>query len=188
MELDDTLNQMADDFWDLVQKGAKIYGRADSSVKVHKKKDAFKKTYVDLYKEISAKYMKNFKEPLDRHKVAAILIISVIKADILSVKENTERFTGNYALAVEVGLNYMMDELNRRLQKKGQRTLESYNFPTPWTCDTPYYRIFYRNLYYADKNEKWGLNPLDIAEKLFLLEYITLLKNDIDPEILQEKH
>lgn len=41
-----------------------------------------------------------------------------------------------------------------------------------------------RNLYYAKTDYK--LNPLDLADRLFLVEYIALMKEGIDPDTLKD--
>ena len=132
--------------------------------------------------------MKDSSKPLDRHKIAAILIISTIRTDVLkSTKKNeNDIFIGNYILATEVGLSYMLQILNEELEKRELPPIEKYYFPEAFSCKTDYSKIFYRNLYFSNENADWGLNPLDIAERLFLLEYITLLKNEIDTSILKE--
>ena len=44
--------------------------------------------------------------------------------------------------------------------------------------------IMCRNLYYAKNDYK--LNPLDLADRLFLVEYIALTKEGIAPDILKD--
>ena len=52
--------------------------------------------------------------------------------------------------------------------------------PNAISCNTSFEDIMIRNLVYAEDNPKWGLNPLAIAENLFLLEYITIIQKGID--------
>lgn len=185
MDLDDKLNKMASDLWSLVRKSVSVYQNEKLVVFQDRSKE-FTSSYVEQYKNILENYMKNKEESLDRHKVAAIVIIAVIKAKVLASQKSNDKFTGNYALAVDVALNYMLDEVNEILKKqKSQQQLEGYVFPTATTCNTEYYKIFYRNLYYINTNPDWRLNPLDIADRLFLLEYITLLEKGIDPNSIK---
>lgn len=44
--------------------------------------------------------------------------------------------------------------------------------------------IMCRNLYYAKTD--FTLNPLDLADRLFLVEYIALTKDGINPDILKD--
>lgn len=134
-------------------------------------------------------YMSDREKNLDRHKVAAIIMISIVKAAPLREKSNdgVTTFVGNYVIAAEVGLSYMRQVLNEYLIKIAEPVIDKYYFPKSWTCPNDYFRFFYRNLYFSDMESRWGLNPLDIAEKLFLLEYITLQKNEINIKKLEYK-
>ena len=140
---------------------------------------------------IRTKYMKDDKKDLDRHKIASIIIVSAIKAKVIryegKLKEADEEFFGQYLIAVSAGISYLQDRLNDKLIDKGQRTIDKIYMPEALSCDTPYFEIMCRNLYYAENHEGWGINPLEIAEKFFLLEYFTLEKNGIDPKILKDK-
>lgn len=180
---------MSKDLWFLVEEGIAIIKNSNDNIIYNNEKyNDFEKKFISLYEEISVSYMKHNGESLDRHKVAAILMISIIEAKVLSLKEEIKGyiFFGNYVLAVDTGLNYMLAELNKQLENKKIDLINNYFFPNAMACDTDYYRIFYRNLYYSDINEKWSLNPLDIADKLFLIEYLTLKENNIDPSFLKE--
>lgn len=155
--------------------------------------EAKREVYENKCNELIAivkKYMNNSSEVLDRHKMAAILIIAIIKAEPLVCKNerNDSVFVANYVVAAEVGLSYMRELLNEMLEELGENLIDKYFFPDSWTCENGYFRVFYRNLFFTNTNMEWGLNPLDIAEKLFLLEYITLLKRGINPEKLNMKN
>lgn len=141
-----------------------------------------------IYNEIKEHYMESSTKNLDRHKVASIIMISILESKAIIYQGDIEpgkTFFGQYLVAASVGITYMQNELNVMLSEKGQKTITKLWFPDPLVCDTPYFEIFCRNLYFANCNNDWGLNPLDIAEKLFLLEYITLEKCGIDPCILK---
>lgn len=179
MEFDKKLQQMALELWNLVKKGKDVIILQSKDIKFDDKSSQFCKYFCDSYKEIQDRYMREAEE-LDRHKVAAIMIISIIKTSPLSVKASSKEFMGNYVLATDAGLNYMLDDLNRVLKDNNLQCIQEYFFPDALACDTYYYKIFYRNLYYTDKNESWCYNPLELADKLFLFEYITLIENQID--------
>lgn len=185
----DKMNNLIEKLWDIIYQGAQVYSYDKSHIKYNREsKSTFENVFVDLYEKIARDYMQEMEEPLDRHKVAAITMISVIKAKVLECNkiEEDDVFLGNYILATDSGLTYMLGEMNKRLDEKKGKEVKGYVFPEAMACETIYYKIFYRNLYFADSNNEWGLNPLDIAERLFLLEYITLEKNGIDPSILKE--
>lgn len=146
--------------------------------------DYFRKTYNKIKKDYMASNVKN----LDRHKVASIIIVSILESKAIMYQgeiEQGKEFFGQYLIATSVGITFMQYELNVLLLEKGQNTISKLYFPDPLSCDTPYFEIFCRNLYFANCNNEWGLNPLDIAEKLFLLEYLTLETCGIDPHVLK---
>lgn len=187
--MEERLVSLIEKVWDVIWQGTQAVISDNHQVKYNKESEKdFRKTFVSVYEKIAENYMTNKNEPLDRHKVAAITIVSIIRAKVLvcdKVRE-TDVFMGNYMLATDVALTYMLSEMNKRLIGKGEKALFGYVFPEAMACETDYYKIFYRNLYFADCDEEWELNPLDIAERLFLLEYITLEKNNIEPSVLKE--
>lgn len=185
MDFDEKLQQMANELWELVKRGKDAIILQSKDIKFDDKKKQFCESYCKLYKEIQDTYMHK-SEALDRHKVAAIMIICVVKIKPLSIQEQSKEFMGNYVLAADAGFNYMLDELNRVLKDNGMECIQRYAFPDALACDTYYYKIFYRNLYYTEKNESWSYNPLELADKLFLLEYITLKENNVDMKKLKK--
>ena len=171
--------------WEIINIASKYICEADKDIKADDtKKEIYATQFRSLY-ELVSKYMKETNTPLDRHKVAAIIMISTIKAEVLSTSNNEDIFIGNYVLAAEVGLSYMLSELNEALEDKELPAIDKFFFPEAISCETKYIHIFYRNLYFADNGQGWGLNPLDLAERLFLLEYLTLDKNGIAPNLLK---
>lgn len=174
--------------WKTIEDGMEVMRAKDSQIVIKRDgKKVFENFFQEMYQEIKERYMDAETETLDRHKVAAILIIAVIKADILkSVSQESRTFVGNYILASDSAFSYMLSELNRELEKKGQGKIAGYVFPEAFACRTDYYRIFYRNLYYIGQNKAWTFNPLDLSERLFLLEYLTLKENNIDTAVLKE--
>lgn len=151
-----------------------------------------KKNYEILLKQMEEKiksvYMKDKVKNLDRHKISAMVIIALIQSKAIQYRgeiKNGEIFFGQYLIASSVGISYMMKILNDMLVKKGKDPIERLWMPLAISCDTPFIEIFGRNLYFADTSSEWGLNPLTIAEELFILEYVTLEKAGINPEILK---
>ncbi|MCM1254462.1 MAG: hypothetical protein NC321_16725 [Clostridium sp.] len=124
---------------------------------------------------------------LDRHKVTAIITICGIESDFVSMEKvsSGETFLGKEIISLSVALSFMQSTLNAQLKKAGvEKEVEEYTFPRAWTCNTDYFDIMVRNLYYSQRY--WKMNPLELAEKFFLLEYITLEKLGINPDILRE--
>lgn len=143
----------------------------------------FKKTFNDLYYKILNDYMEESVDNLDRHKVAAVIIISILKTIDIEYNNlpDTKVFWGKQTVAVNIGLNYMCGELNKILAENGwDGEIEKFDMPNAISCNTSFEDIMIRNLVYAEDNPEWGLNPLTIAENLFLLEYITIIQRGID--------
>lgn len=148
--------------------------------------DNFKK----MYSDIKEHYMDSTVKNLDRHKVASIIIVSILNSNAIvyegQVKEG-EEFFGEYLIAASVGITFMQNQLNALLSEKNVLPIETLWFPDALSCDTSYFEIFCRNLYFSNNNQDWNINPLDIAEKLFLIEYVTMEKRGIDPHIFKEQ-
>lgn len=152
-------------------------------------RDAFANSFKEKYNLIKDKFMKQSVKYLDRHKVAGIIIASIVETNAVIYEGEippNSIFFGKYLIAFSVGMSYMQSRLNKMLKEKRQKEIERFYFPTPFSCKTPYNEIFSRNLYYTYEFTDWNLNLLDISEILFLLEYITLEKNGIDPVVLSE--
>lgn len=185
MGFDEELENLVSALWDLVKKGKEVLQFQAEDILFEDKRDIFNECFCRMYKEIQDKYMINT-EALDRHKVAAIMMISIIKAKPLSVKDSSENFMGNYVLAADAGFNYMLDDLNRILEANSMSPIQEYAFPNVLACDTYYYKVFYRNLYYTE-SQLLEYNPLELADKLFLIEYITLLEKKVNMAKLRKK-
>lgn len=181
--IDEALNYV----WRELKDSYIYYSNFDKKlIFVEENKADFIARFHEIYSNTKDKYMRKNVVELDRHKVVAAQITACIETNLITRKVNKgEVFLGLYMIALEVALNWMIIGLNDELKKVGiVKKIDRYIMPDAFACSTRYFDIFARNLYYSHVKGN-GLNPLDIAEKLFLLEYITLLKNDIDPTILK---
>lgn len=185
------MKQTIEKSWDLLGKTVQMMQSKIADIEFDDKaKSTYDANFRRLYELIQKEYMKNDVKNLDRHKVASIIIISILKSNAIVYKKeirDDKRFFGEYLIAVSVGIAYMQDRLNSKLIDKGQNTITKIWLPDAISCDTPYFEILCRNLYYSENSSEWGLNPLELSEKLFILEYVTLEKNNIDPHILKEE-
>ena len=145
---------------------------------------------------ILTKFMKDDVKELDRHKIAAILTVSIIQSNAISYEEqlNDDKvFFGQEVLAVQCGLTYMQDQLNRRLKEKGLQQIERYEMPVPFSCKTNYFYVIARNLYYEEHGtdlegkKLWALNPLQLANVYYFVELYTLEHLGINTELLKEE-
>lgn len=149
--------------------------------------DKYFDRYFDAIKE---KVMWPEVSGLDSHKIAAVIICAVIKADVLKVSAygyNADKmvFNGNEKVAVKVGLSYMGAALKKILDGTSEvGKFTEYLMPKALMCDTDYMTIICRNLYYAKTYYK--LNPIDLANTLFLFEQFTLLQKGVNLEILRD--
>lgn len=176
-------------FWDALNDTVKYHQKKDNAIFLKQEKyDLFKKAATDLYTSIKDNYMKPTVDNLDRHKVAAVMIISAIECEVVGYNKPLQDdtvFLGCEMFATEVALDWMLSALNDKLKDSSTvEAISEYCMPEAFACRTSYFDIFSRNLYFSKKYYK--LNPLDIAEKLFLLEYITVTQNGIDPKLLHE--
>lgn len=150
----------------------------------------FYKSFDRYFDDIKDKVMLPEVRGLDSHKIAAVIICSIIKADALKVSvydyEADKRiFDGNEKIAVKVGLGYMAAALKKIMEGTSEENkFTEYIMPKAIMCETDYMTIICRNLYYA--KTYYELNPIDLANTLFLFEQLTLLQNKVDLEILRE--
>lgn len=138
----------------------------------------FHQNFNYYYSFIVDKFMKLPDEHLDRHKIASIIICSILKSNVLGIacgSENTQTiddiFLANEKLAFNVALSYMHQKLIEEF-KLGKIPFEGiydkYIFPKPLSCDREYTEVICRDLYFAKKY--FELDPLSIANFLFFLE------------------
>lgn len=151
------------------------------------KDDVFKALHTE-YDNVKNKYMSKQTQFLDRHKVIAIFICLIIEKDVIQYngKLNTDEiFLGKELIATSAAFSVMFDMLQEKLSEKNCKLeCDAYYMPIAMSCKTPYQLIFARNLRYCQ--DSGGINVLELSEKLFLLETITLIKNNIDPRIIAE--
>lgn len=150
----------------------------------------FNKYFDSYYNSIKSNVMYDTVQELDRHKLAAIIICSIIMADSLQVtssySNNHYVFDGNEKLAVDIGLSYMRSSLRELLRKNPEEAIKfkDFIFPEASMCDTNYISILCRNLCFAKKY--YQLNPIDLANTLFLIEYITLIQVSISSKTMKQ--
>lgn len=143
--------------------------------------------FKEFYDKFMDDHMCDQVECLDRHKVAAIFIKTIIDEKIIisEIKERKNYMSvASEMIATEIALSWMMSELNEILVQHSLNKIERYSMPIAFACSTPYFEVFCRNLHNA--SESYCVNPIDIADKFFLLEYITLLENNIPCDKIRE--
>lgn len=205
------------------EKVKKIVKGSDITFELDDEKKAYYiSNFEATYNYILSKFMDNRSEKLDRHKQAAIAIYLLLenplikKSDDIAITEIKQLqdgtnpvFIGNEVLALSAGLQLLKTLLNAEInevedvKKKESNRISNFFMPTPYYCDTPYFEIVCRNLYFQQKYIEHYFNTeqlrhtdqymikkalfiLDFANTLYLFEYLTLIKNDIDPLCLKK--
>ena len=118
-------------------------------------KNDFFAGFTNRYEYIITSYMDETVTRLDRHKVAAIAIIALLKANAITesairVKE-TEIFIAKHLLIVQVGLAHMQFVLNKELEIRNYKPIKEWYIPTLISCpDNSYVYVLARNLYYTE--------------------------------------
>lgn len=185
------MTKTKEQIWNMFDEVCQDMRKEDSRIIFHpEQRHIFFDGFQQLYDYILNNCMAVEKgiKTLDRHKVTAIITICGIESDFVSMERVPceEIFLGRQIISLSVALSFMQAALNAQLKRAGSdKQIESFLFPKAWTCNTHYFDIMVRNLYYSQQH--WKMNPLELAEKFFLIEYITLEKNGIDPEILRER-
>ena len=188
----DNMEKWTDPLWRLIGVGVKEAKKDEPSLIYDTSQDAAKKFsgfFECHYEEIREKHMKTKNDYLDRHKVAAITIASIIHAGLIRNTVNNptpnEVWVGLQYFALEIGLSYMLKRTNELLAEKGSpKQIITYHMPMSFSNDRAYIKTFSLLLYRMSPTEPEAI--LDLADRLFLVEYITLLYEGIDPLILKE--
>ena len=143
------------------------------------------KYYHKLVKDTFMQDFNNEKIRLDRHKIAAITICSILSADVLGISQKAKSemkdkndprnaFLANEKLAVDVALSHMYEVLKQEIQAGKVQIddvslLDNFNFPVSLSCpEKKYDEILCRELYFSKKY--FEVCPMSIANVLFLLE------------------
>lgn len=183
-------------FWDALNARIQAFSKQDKSIAFSNDSYASFHEYAEeLYNEIKDKYMaKGHIEKgmnssdifLDRHKVAAVLIVAALETAVVSYNKNLSdgrQFLGCEMFVTEIAWSWMVEKLNKEFSDKHiDIKIDKLTMPRAFSCNTPYFDIFCRELFYAKTSGK--LFALDIADRLFLLEYITLIDKGIDLTLL----
>lgn len=190
-------NYAAGKFWKALARAYENAQKAhpDISMKFNSnKQDKFEQIFTDYYENIRTNFMTEETEALDRHKQAAIFVVSAIEAGVVSQQcDEHEMALAQYVIVLDVSLSYLVGCINRRLNKIG-KSIPRIQLPSAWACDTKYFTILSRILYYENEDtkmagtEKMSYNVIEWSDRFFLLEYITLIQNQIDPNFMKDKY
>lgn len=165
------MNNKLNALWDEMLNYAKNKKSLDDIIVIHEdRKNFFIQSFYYSYNEFKSKNMKPEVVYLDRHKVAAILIETVIKTEIMEYnsEDNAGVYLENYYLALSIGLSYMQYEAKIAYKDKNGINTFKLSFPDVFFGDKNYKEYLVNMLYLSNKE-----NSLDIyalANILFLIE------------------
>lgn len=130
----------------------------------------FEKIFLEKYDDVK-KIMASSVKYLDRHKVAAIIVYSILKTNFLeySADNKDKQFILPYQFAFSAGLSYMQYEYNHELIEAGKKPIECFNFP-PTVCGDNYLNHMIRFLFYEDKRNE--MNIISLSNIFFLLKHL----------------
>lgn len=168
-----------DVIWNAILIESKIIMKDDPSIVMYTDSEKlFHQNFNYYHSLIIDKFMKLQDKHLDRHKIAAIIICSILKSDILGIACGQECnqtiddiFLANEKLALNIALSDMYQRLLSECEEGKipyDKIFPDYVFPVPLSCDRDYTEVICRDLYYSKKY--FELDPLSIANFLFLLE------------------
>jgi len=161
--------------------------------------DLFEENFNRRQKFVLEQYMDESVKSLDRHKLSAIIIIELVRSNVMTLLQERNDADGNiaideYVFATLTGMELLRYWLNKKLIRRNIPEIAKWEYPMLLACpDNEYYKVFARNLFFTQKSERTeeyatGFNELELAEKLYLFEYISLISNNIDVQQLQEQH
>lgn len=166
--------------WDaIIEKSREMMNDDESLVMYKDSEEIFSENFNYYHSLIVDKFMKLKDGNLDRHKVAAVIICSILKTDILGIARSEDCsqqtvdtiFLANEKLALDIALSYMYQMLFSEYEDKKvpyDKIFSDFTFPQPLSCERLYTEVICRDLFFSKKY--FELNPLSIANFLFLLE------------------
>ncbi len=181
------MGNIVDKSWEQFKEQSEEFKKTEPSVVFHDEKyEEYKNRFMSQYDDILNRFMKDTTE-LDSHKQAALITICCLESEVITHEVDKEHISiVPEIIAVNVGMSYMNDRLNENLKKKGlHKKIEKYDLPIAISCDTPYMEVICRMLYYEKIEEDMCFNVLELSDRYFLIEYINLVQNGIEPYLLK---
>lgn len=135
----------------------------------------FENVFCEMYDHVKNVYMDKSVNYLDRHKVGAIIIYSLLRVPVINyISEKADEIEiKKYQLALSAGLSYMQYELNHSRVINHEKPIDKYTFPPIMYGDISYKDNLIRLLYFEDKEKNY--NVLSLAHLLFFIETYSLL-------------
>lgn len=173
-------NTINDAIWDTVLNAVKnLQSKVKEVVFYEGSEELFYENFNFYYKSLVKNFMaEDFDDKtLDRHKVAAVIICSILKTKPVGIGQeflelcNEKEFLGNEKIAFEVALSYMYEDLSKCFAEGSVPYVSlfpRYVLPIPYSCERKYGEVICRDLYFS--NQFYELSPLLLANILFCIE------------------
>lgn len=180
--------------WDALRSACNQLS-TDGDISFHEEAySQYKNRFTFYYDLVLKQFMTEETKELDEHKQASVIVISAVESNaIQQTVQDDEISLAPYAVALQVGFSFLLDRINEKLKIAGELPIKEFQLPFPLACNTPYFESLCRMLYYEDGGvKKVGIdypmtfNIVDWSDRFFLLEYILLQKNKINPWVLRE--
>ncbi|MCD8147693.1 MAG: hypothetical protein LUD84_10555 [Clostridiales bacterium] len=184
------MKKTIDQYWLLLSTYCKLMDERGVPVSIREeKKTDYRKAVESRCQSYKESYMKSGTKELDRHKVAAIMVVEGLKCKVIdSSKINGKLESGAINIGAEKVLlasafdfmtavvNQILDEARNTDPEVALERFPGFAFPEAWSCDTDFMNIMSRTLYYANSDDSgYKLNEMELAEKFFILEYSSIL-------------
>ncbi|MCC8074975.1 MAG: hypothetical protein LIO95_03365 [Clostridiales bacterium] len=175
-------------YWRLLSVYCEILNKHNVPISIREeKKTAYCDAVKKQCKEYKSKYMSSNTSELDRHKVAAIMVVEGLERDVIDSSKIDEQLgpdtinIGAEKVLLVAALDFITATVNQIFEKEkeknpgvGLERFPGFVLPDAWSCDTEFINIMSRTLYYARRD--YQLNEMELAEKFFILEYGSILE------------
>lgn len=166
----------------------------DSLIFFAERKKDFINKFIEYYDYIKTHYMTSETKALDTHKQISIMVISALETRIFEQNCEEDKIPlGPQAVVLDVALSFLLSSINSKLKDIKLQPIRL-RLPVALACETSYFDILRRMLYYEystvegwkEEGYKKIVNILEWSDRFFLLEYIILLENGIDPRLVKD--
>lgn len=177
------MRKTTEKFWNAI---VREYRESYSTYQQLRLKKELKDKYLDQcdgqYNRYKAKFMKPEVENLDRHKVAAILVVEGIALNLICCDDIPAGriFIGQEKILLSCAFQYIRRDFNSIIRHSSFDPMKEFVLPNAFSCETKYIDIMCRNLMYTKEagtltDPEHALTvEMELAEKFFLLEYIAI--------------
>ena len=176
-------------FWTILEENYKKSPQKKAIIFHEEKKEEFFKMCEDKYEDIQQNRMKNPDKALDVHKKIAIAVYACLNTELMEYKAELKKDQVEVVLekaAVDMAFSYLKARVKEKADDNGLEMIypDRFEFPIAFSCNTLYPDILVRLLFYQ-REKRQDIDILMLANQFFLVEYIHLLQQGIDPVLLK---